>query len=313
MPRFLKTKTTTTSPLQELRRTAANLDLQELQEKGREQLQERSRELRAAAANIDLEKGREQLQTRAHELRKTAAQLDVRWARSAPARMIRENFMQLVLNPIMDFYAARRATGFERLQALKEPVILVANHASHMDTPVILSALPRRLRKRTAVAAAADYFYRNRLVAWLVSLIFNTVPMERKGGGLSKDGSHLDTLLDDGWNLLLYPEGTRSRGDGIGRVRRGAAVLASAHNLSIVPIRVTGTAEAMPPGQIWPKRLRGRLFPKRHRIEVSFGEPIPPLADTAALIERVTEFFEGAEPESGAKKRSLLRRRPKSD
>ena len=49
---------------------------------------------------------------------------------------------------------------------MKGPVILVANHVSHLDTPVILAALPRRLRKRTVVAAAADYFYRNRLVAW---------------------------------------------------------------------------------------------------------------------------------------------------
>ena len=144
--------------------------------------------------------------------------------------------MQFVLNPLMDYYAARRATGREKLPALKGPVILVANHASHMDTPVILSALPRKLRKRTAVAAAADYFYRNRLVASIVSLIFNTVPIERKGGGgMAKNGSHLDTLLDEGWNLLLYPEGTRSRGGGPGRVRRGAAVLAAAHNLADHP------------------------------------------------------------------------------
>jgi 1-acyl-sn-glycerol-3-phosphate acyltransferase len=228
------------------------------------------------------------------ELRAVAAQLDLPWARSMPARFVRERFMQLVLNPLMDYYAARRATGREKLASLKEPVILVANHASHMDTPVILSALPRKLRKRTAVAAAADYFYRNRLVASAVSLIFNTVPIERKGGGgMAKDGSHLDTLLDEGWNLLLYPEGTRSRGGGPGRVRRGAAVLAAAHNLSIIPIRVTGTAAAMPPGRWWPKRLRGRLLSKRHRIEVSFGEPILPNGgDTAALIERVQSFFD---------------------
>src|SRR6201994_4728566 len=227
------------------------------------------------------------------ELSAAAAQLDLPWARSAPARMIRENFMQFVLNPLMDYYAARRATGREKLSSLKEPVILVANHASHMDTPVILSALPRKLRQRTAVAAAADYFYKNRLVASLVSLIFNTVPIERKGGGgLSKDGSHLDTLLDQGWNLLLYPEGTRSRGGGPGRVRRGAAVLAAAHNLSIVPIRVTGTADAMPPGRLWPKRLQGKLFSRRHRITVSFGEPIPPGGDMQALLDRVQTFFD---------------------
>jgi 1-acyl-sn-glycerol-3-phosphate acyltransferase len=139
------------------------------------------------------------------------------------------------------------------------------------------------------------------------------VPIERSGGGgLVKDGSHLDSLLDDGWNLLLYPEGTRSRGNGTGRLRRGAAVLASHHNVSILPIRVTGTAEAMPPGQVWPKRLRGTLglFTRRHRIEVSFGEPIPPQEDAAALIERVQSFFDANG--DGVATRSPYRRRARS-
>jgi 1-acyl-sn-glycerol-3-phosphate acyltransferase len=229
-------------------------------------------------------------------LRSAAAVVDQKWARSWLAGVARESFMHFVLNPVMGYYARRRATGREKLTALKGPVILVANHASHLDTPVILSALPRNLRKRTAVAAAADYFYRNRLVASLVSLIFNTVPIERKGGaGIAKNGSHLDKLLDQGWNLLLYPEGTRSRAGAPSRVRRGAAVLASAHNLAIVPIRVTGTAAAMPPGRMWPKRLHGKLLSSRHRIEVSFGEPIQPSADTAALIERVQTFFENGD------------------
>jgi 1-acyl-sn-glycerol-3-phosphate acyltransferase len=232
---------------------------------------------------------------RGRELRAAAGQLDIPWARSWAAGVARENFLRFVLGPIMDFYARRRSTGREKLAGLKGPVILVANHGSHMDTPVILSALPRRLRKRTAVAAAADYFYRNKLVASLVSLAFNTVPIERRGGGMTKGGGHLDKLLDQGWNLLLYPEGTRKHGEGTGRVRRGAAVLAAAHNLAIVPIRVTGTRDAMPPGRIWPKRLRGKLWSKRHRIEVSFGEPIRPNGDATALIERVQRFFESGE------------------
>jgi 1-acyl-sn-glycerol-3-phosphate acyltransferase len=230
---------------------------------------------------------------RGRELRKAAAQLDLPWARSRLAGVIRENFLRFVLNPMMDYYAARRATGKEKLEGVKGPLILVANHASHMDTPVILSALPRKLRKRTVVAAAADYFYRNRIVASLVSLIFNTVPIERHGGGgVSKSGSHLDKLLDQGWSLLLYPEGTRARGGVPGPLRRGAAVLAAAHHLTIVPIRVTGTAEAMPPGRLWPKRLRDKPVPKRHRIEVSFGEPITASGDPNELMESVRGFFE---------------------
>ena len=230
---------------------------------------------------------------RGRELRKAAAQLDLPWARSWLAGLVRENFLRFVLNPLMDYYAARRATGKEKLEGLKGPVILVANHASHMDTPVILSALPRRLRKRTVVAAAADYFYRNRIVASLVSLIFNTVPIERQGGGgMSKNGGHLDKLLDQGWNLLLYPEGTRSRGGMPGPLRRGAAVLAAAHHLTIIPIRVSGTAQAMPPGRVWPRRLRDKQVLRRHRIEVSFGEPITASGDPAELMESVRGFFE---------------------
>jgi 1-acyl-sn-glycerol-3-phosphate acyltransferase len=236
---------------------------------------------------------------RGRELRAAAAQLDVPWARSRLAGVVRENFLRFVLNPTMDFYARRRATGRDKLAALKGPVILVANHASHLDTPVILSALPRRLRKRTVVAAAADYFYRNRLVASLVSLIFNTTPVDRNGGGTSKNGSHLDNLIDQGWSLLLYPEGTRSRSGAPGRIRRGAAVLAAAHGLKIVPIRVTGTREAMPPGRLWPKRLRAKHVSKRHRITVSFGEPINPTADTAELIASVQRFFEEAGTSNG--------------
>jgi 1-acyl-sn-glycerol-3-phosphate acyltransferase len=231
------------------------------------------------------------------ELRAAASQLDIPWARTWFAGVAREAFMRFVLGPTMDFYTARRATGREKLAGLRGPLILVANHSSHMDTPVILSALPRRLRKRTAVAAAADYFYRNRVVASLVSFMFNTVPIERRGGGLGKrDGTHLDQLLDQGWNLLLYPEGTRTRSGGPGRVRRGAAVLAAAHNLSIVPIRVTGTREAMPPGRFWPRRRHGKVLSHRHNIEISFGEPIKPNGgDATALIERVQRFFEDTE------------------
>lgn len=258
---------------------------------------DRVREIAAQAAQNAPEKYR--------ELRKAAAELDVKWARTRPAIWIRENFMQFVLKPVMNYYASRRAEGSERLLKLEDPVILVANHTSHMDTPVILSALPRALRKRTAVVAAADYFYKTRLTAWLASMAFNTVPVDRRGGtGVGRGGSHLDTILDDGWNLLLYPNGSRHNSDG--RLRRGAAVMATTHHRKIVPIIVNGTAAAMPPGQGWPRRLRGRIFSRRHKIEVKFGEPIAPDCDVNEMIERVQQFFDSGKAEHG---KSLYRRR----
>jgi 1-acyl-sn-glycerol-3-phosphate acyltransferase len=239
----------------------------------------------------------ERLKRRAHELLPAARQLDTPWARSKPAIATREAVLGFVLRPLLNHYTRRRTSGRDKLSRLKAPVILVANHVSHIDTPVILAALPRRFRKRTVVAAAADYFYRNRLIAVAVSLLFNTVPMDRKGGGLGKDASgHVDELLERGWNLLLFPEGTRSRHGGQGRLRRGAAVLAARHHVQIIPIRITGTRAVMPPGRFWPSRLRGNNGAKRHSVDICFGDPITPGENSRDVLRTVERFFKG-EPE----------------
>ena len=73
----------------------------------------------------------------------------------------------------------------------------------------------------------------------------------------------------------MFPEGTRSRDGEIGKPRSGAAVLAANHDIDIVPIYLSGTHQAMPPGQNWPKRRPGRFLSRRHKVEVRFGAPIP--------------------------------------
>jgi 1-acyl-sn-glycerol-3-phosphate acyltransferase len=222
--------------------------------------------------------------TRGAELGRTAAsrgavigrnvkRLDVPWARCGWARALRETILQFGLAPLMDWYTRARVSGREVFKELPPPVVFVANHSSHLDTPTILRALPLKWRQRTAVAAAADYFYKSRAVAQFVALIFNTVPIQRRGGGSTE---HVDTLIDQRWNVLMFPEGTRSRDGHVGKMRSGAAVIAQQHGIPIVPIRVIGTHDAMPPGRNWPKRLKGRFFSRRHRIEVRFGEPIWP-------------------------------------
>jgi 1-acyl-sn-glycerol-3-phosphate acyltransferase len=121
---------------------------------------------------------------------------------------------------------------------------------------------------------AADYFYRKRWVAAIVSLLFSTVPISRRGGGMEKGAAdHLHHLMSQRWNLLLYPEGTRSRNGARGKLHSGAAVLAAAHDVPILPIFVAGTGDAMPPGRSWPRRLRAGRF-RRQPICVRFGPPI---------------------------------------
>jgi 1-acyl-sn-glycerol-3-phosphate acyltransferase len=225
------------------------------------------------------------------------ARLDMPWARCGVARILRETLQRFLLEPLMTYYTRRKVSGRERFESLEPPVVFVANHSSHMDTPAVLRALPWKWRHRTAVAAAADYFYRDRRLASLVSLLFNTVPVAREGGGGDGELAHVDQLLDDRWNLLLFPEGTRSRGRRLKRMRSGAAVLAARHDSVIVPIHVIGTDDAMPPGQAWPRR---KLWRRRYPVRIAFGDPIRPVNGETPreVTARVQGFFErqGAAP-----------------
>jgi 1-acyl-sn-glycerol-3-phosphate acyltransferase len=208
---------------------------------------------------------------------------------------VRETIQSFILDPLMSYYTRRRVSGREGFDGLDAPVVFVANHSSHLDTPTILRALPWKWRQRTLVAAAADYFYRDRRIASLVSLLFNTIPIARDGGG-NGELDHVDRLLDDRWNLLLFPEGTRSRQGRIKRLRSGAALLAKRHHSAIVPIFISGTNAVMPPGRVWPRR---KLWRRRYPVRIAFGDPIRPLDDESPrqLTERVEEFFESqAEP-----------------
>jgi len=234
--------------------------------------------------------------------------LDVTWARRAPARALREAVLMGVLGPLMDLYTRRRVLGREHFEGLEAPVVFVANHSSHMDTPAILRALPRPWRRRTVVAAAADYFYTKRRLAYSVSLFFSTVPMARDGRGLdASTTAHLDRLLGDGWSLVMFAEGTRSRDGSVGRLRSGAAVLAAEHGLPLVPIHVSGTHEVMPVGRYWMRRRPGRPL-KRHPIEIRFGAPIHPDEDEhrTDVMERVRAFFEHAGADTTPAERSQL-------
>jgi 1-acyl-sn-glycerol-3-phosphate acyltransferase len=237
---------------------------------------------------------------------------DVAWARGWLASAVREVIITVILSPLIGLYTRRQVTGREHLRAVSHPVLLVANHSSHMDTPLILAALPWAWRRRTAVAAAADYFYQRPLLAQTVSLAFNTVPVQRKGESVAPQApSLLDRLLAERWSLLVFAEGTRSRDGTVGRLRSGAAVLAAQHDLPIVPVHVAGTHATMPVGRRWMRRGPGR---ERRSVRVAFGPPIHPLPDEhrTDLMERVRLFFESQGATTTPDKRIVARRRAAS-
>lgn len=195
------------------------------------------------------------------------------------ARAARELILGLVLGPLIDRYTLPKVLGLHHLTEVDFPVIFVANHSSHMDTPLLLRALPSRWRSHTVVMAAADYFYKSRFKALAVTLAVGTVPVERRGPD-KRSTDRMNWLLQERWNILMYPEGTRSRDGRLGRFRSGAAYLAVTHGLPVVPIYLHGTYRAMPRGSRWPRQ---------HPVEVHIGAPIrpDPDEDPRAFTERL--------------------------
>ena len=192
------------------------------------------------------------------------------WARRPLAVAARTFAFDCVLRTVTWNQTRPEIHGLDLLEGVKGPVVFVANHASHLDTPLILGSLPAHVRRRVAVAAAADYFFDARWRAIATALTFNAFPIERRGSDRSLDLA--SELLRDGWNLLIYPEGTRSPDGWTRRFRMGAALLCREHGVPAVPLVLRGTYQAMPRGGFWPKR--GRPV-----VTVRYGRPLIPEPD----------------------------------
>lgn len=194
-----------------------------------------------------------------------AKEVSTAWARTPPARALRAAAQGGVLAPLVRAEVRLSVTGTERLRALgAEPAVLMMNHASHLDTAALLTALPAEVRARTVVLAAADYFFTAWWKAVGTALVFGTTPIERRGGAPTAAPAQ---LLADGWNLVVYPEGTRSPDGWPTRFRPGGAALALAAGAPVVPVAIRGSYAAMPRGRSWPA-------PGRLPVSVLVGAPL---------------------------------------
>src|SRR6202022_3940591 len=166
-------------------------------------------------------------------------------ARRYPARLARAVVTDNLTRPLAKVIASPTVNGRDRIGHLREPVIFAANHASHVNTPLLLAVLPDRWRHRTVVAAGADYFFQKRWTAALFALLINAIPIERLR--VNRRSANLAArLLDEGWSLLIYPEGGRTP-DGWGQAHRaGAAWLAVRTGRPLVPVHVEGTRRILP-------------------------------------------------------------------
>ncbi|CAN5263436.1 N/A [soil metagenome] len=183
---------------------------------------------------------------------------------------------RLLLKPLIWSMVRIHVTGRSQLHDVHGAYIVVANHSSHLDAPLILGAMPSRLSRYLAAAAAADYFFDVWWRKGLTALFFNAFPVDRSA--TAKSNGLTGKLLHHGVPLLVFPEGTRSHDGTIAPFKAGAAALCIKFGIPCVPLAIIGASEAMPRGRNWP-------VPGRPHVEVAFGTPL-----TAAEGETVDQF-----------------------
>ena len=205
------------------------------------------------------------------------------WNRTWPVRAVRRLSLATWILPLARLFAWTRVDGLEHLTHLTGPVIFASNHQSHMDVPVILAALPGRLRVRVAPAMAKEFFkahffpegysWRQRLTNgvnyYLAAFYFNAFPLPQREAGARQTLAYVGELTGGGWSVLIFPEGKRSPTGTIEPFQGGIGMIGARLDVPVVPVRLDGvdrvlhpTAKMATPGRVRvtfgaPMRLRG--------------------------------------------------------
>src|SRR3954454_12693596 len=155
------------------------------------------------------------------------------------------------------FYFGWRVYNAERVP-LKGPVILASNHASILDPPLIGAGIRRGINY-----LARETLFEKPIVGWVLRK-WNSVPVDRDGGGAAGLRAILDRLLAGG-GIILFPEGTRTADGKLQPARSGIGLTVIKSAAPVVPVRVFGTYAAFG---------RQYRFPRPKRVSVKYGKPM---------------------------------------
>jgi long-chain acyl-CoA synthetase len=239
-----------------------------------------------------------QIESGATQKREASGHVYPRWPWSWPIKVVRMGFIELVMRPLIAILAAPRVVR-DTDELPQGPLLIVANHVTAYDGALVVHALPGRLRRRIAIAMSGETLSdlkqgRNQQRAlynllapagyWLVTALFNVFPLPRLRG-FRRSFEHAGEAMDQGYSVLIFPEGTRSRDGKLHPFRPGIGLLSQQSRVPIVPVALIGLDEMR----------KTRWFRSGH-LEIHVGAAIPvdesltPAELTARLEESVRQL-----------------------
>lgn len=192
-----------------------------------------------------------------------------KWARGYTARFVRSLLLNYYVSPVTKKMASLEVRGSENVKG-RGPFIFVANHASNLDTPLVLTSLPRSIRNHTVVAAAMDSFFMDAYRAFKTVILFNAIPIDRQRVNRRSAQLALE-LIEDHWNLLIFPEGGRTPDGVMHEFKGGAAYLADRAKAVIIPTYIHESGHLRGPKYAKAPRYVDAPGERRHHVIVAFA------------------------------------------
>lgn len=206
---------------------------------------------------------------------------------------VRRSIHRLLLRPLLRAFVRLDVVGGGEL-ARSRAAIVVANHNSHLDTAILMAAFPTSCIDRVRPLAAADYFLKNRLLAWFTTRIVGILPLDRHQRSEADPLQGAARALEAGSILVMFPEGTRGEPGVFGHLKGGVARLARRHpEVPVIPVWLDGCERAMP---------KGARLPRPVACTARVGRPlfIRPGESSAQFLVRLRAAMLGTEYETAA-------------
>ncbi len=214
-----------------------------------------------------------------------------RWPWSKPVQWLRAAFLELIARPLVWFLGNPRVSAPHELR-INEPMVIVCNHVTAYDGALVEYALPGRIRRWTAAAMLGEMLeefrhFRNPdterfmpfgpAAYWLLTALYNVFPLPRRKD-FQRSFAHAGEAMDRGYNVLVFPEGTRSAAGQLAPFRPGIGLLVKQAHAPVLPVAILGLGELKAKGSGW--------F-RSGSLEVRVGDPvrISPLESEAAITK----------------------------